>query len=106
MPAEALDLLLAKLARRARIVGVEDVDAETIKRARRLAESFDLDDYPFIAVAMEHDAIIWANDKELIRHGLMSGEYIAVDTHAIEKLLGGENLANLLRELKKKYTAT
>lgn len=63
-------------------------------------------DYPFIAVAMSHNAIIWTNDKELIRHGLVSGEYIAVDTWAIEKLIGGEKLANLLEKLKEKHLTT
>ena len=103
MPAEALDLLLAKLAHRARIVSVEEVGNEVIEKARRLAKSFDIDDYPFIAVALRYNAIIWTNDKELIRHGLISGEYIAIDTQLIEKLLVGENLLNPVQELRRKY---
>ena len=46
VPGEALDLLLAKLARRAHVVSVEGVDRETLERARRVAESFDLERLP------------------------------------------------------------
>ncbi len=106
VPGEALDLLLAKLARRVRVITVEEVDEGILERARRVAKSFDLDDYPFIAAAMSCNAIIWTNDKDLIRQGLVSGEYIAVDTWAVEKLLGGEKLANLLGKLKEKYLTT
>jgi predicted nucleic acid-binding protein len=103
VPREALDLLLAKLSRRARVVRVKDVDKETTEHARRIAEEFDPDDYPFIAVSIEYNAPIWTNDKELIRHGLTCGEYLAIDTWAIEKLLEGRSMAKLLQELRRKY---
>ena len=58
--------------------------------ARRLARELDPDDWPFIALALQHRAPIWTNDHELIRHSLKRREYYrAIDTIALEMLLQG-----------------
>ncbi|MEB3851713.1 MAG: PIN domain-containing protein [Desulfurococcales archaeon] len=99
----AIDFVLSKISRKARVVGVREISPENLHKARRLAGGFDIDDYPFIATAMEYNAIIWTNDKELIRHALASNEYIAVDTPALERLLEGEQLTEVLKGMKERY---
>ena len=104
VPKEALDLLLAKLSRKARVVSVKEVSVRILQQALKIAKGFDLDDYPFIAVSLGFDAPIWTNDKDLIRRGLKSREYTAMDTWAIEKLLEGKNLVKIMQELRRKYS--
>ncbi len=100
---KAIDLVISKISKKARIIEARELDRNTLSKARRLAESFDIDDYPFIAVAIEYNAVIWTNDKEFIKHALISSEYIAIDTPALERLLKGEELAKILQTLKEKY---
>ncbi len=100
---KAIDFILSKISRRVRIIGASELSRETLHKARRLAGDFDIDDYPFIAVAIEYNAIIWTNDKELIKYALMSNEYLAVDTPALEELLKGRELAKILQTMKEKY---
>ncbi len=104
VPEEALDLLLEKLSTKIRVVSVEEVSERTLQQALKIAGGFDPDDYPFIAVSLGFDAPIWTNDKNLIKHGLESKEYTAIDTWAVEKLLEGKNLVKILQELKRKYS--
>ena len=104
VPEEALDLLLEKLYRKIRVVSVKEVSERTLQQALKIAGGFDPDDYPFIAVSLRFDAPIWTNDKNLIKHGLESKEYTAIDTWAVEKLLEGKNLVKILQELKRKYS--
>lgn len=103
---KAVDLILSKLSKKARIIGAKELSKEVLTKARRLAESFDPDDYPFIAVAMEHNVPLWTNDKKLIKHALTSNEYLAIDTPALENLLKGEEPTKIRRALKEKYLAT
>ena len=49
------------------------------------------------------DVPLWTGDKALIRRGLETGEYIAVDTEGVELLLRGESLDSVLERIKKKY---
>ena len=104
VPEEALDLLLEKLYRKIRVVSVKEVSERTLQQALKIAGGFDPDDYPFIAVSLGFDAPIWTNDKNLIKHGLESKEYTAIDTWAVENLLEGKNLVKILQELKRKYS--
>jgi len=103
---QAIDFILFKIAKKSRIIGVRELSQENLREARRLAEAFDIDDYPFIAIAIEYDAIIWTNDKELIKHSLISNKYIAVDTPTLERLLKGEDMAKTLQRIKEKYQGT
>ncbi len=100
---KAIDFILSKISKRARIIGARELSRESLHKARRLAEGFDIDDYPFIAVALEYNAIVWTNDKEFIKYALISNEYLAIDTQALERLLKGEELAKVLKALKEKY---
>ena len=103
---KAIDFILSKISRKARIIGAKELSREALIKARRLAEGFDIDDYPFIAVAIEHNAIIWTNDKKLIKHALISNKYLAINTTALERLLKGDKLAKVLQAMKEKYLAT
>jgi len=66
--------------------------SDKIDKAREIAEEFDYNDYPFIALALKLEAPIWTNDKEIIKHGLKTGKYLALDTQAIEELLRSKSL--------------
>lgn len=57
--------------------------------AHNICSNFDPKDTPFIALALKLNIHIWTNDKEMIRHGLKSGRYLALDTQAVENLLKG-----------------
>ncbi len=43
---------------------IEITNRRAIDEAKQIAINFDLDDYPFIALALELNAIIWTNNKE------------------------------------------
>jgi len=103
VPPKAIDFIISKISKKAKIIGARELDRKVLNKARRLVEAFDIDDHPFIAVAIECNAIIWTNDKELIKHVLISGEYLATDTQALERLLKGEELTKVLQALKEKY---
>lgn len=100
---KAIDFILSKISKKVKIIGARELSRETLHKARRLAGDFDIDDYPFIAVAIEYNEIIWTNDKELIKYALISNEYLAVDTPALEELLKGKELAKILQAMKEKY---
>lgn len=72
--------------------------------ARRIAGEFDPDDWPFIALALQHRAPIWTNDQEIIKHSLNMEEYRAVDTTGLEMLLQGKTWKQIVEYLKRKYT--
>ena len=67
----------------------------TFKMAKKIADEFDPDDFPFIALALKLNAPIWTNDKNLIVYGLKSGAYLAVDTKVVEKLIRGKSLEEI-----------
>ncbi len=100
---KAIDFILSKISKKVKIIGASELGRETLHKARRVAGNFDIDDYPFIAVAIEYNAIIWTNDKELVKYALTSNEYLAVDTPALEELLKGKGLAKVLQTMKEKY---
>ncbi len=103
VPTEAIDLFLTKVPKRSIVIEPYKINKEILDKARTIAKAFDPDDYPFIAIAIEYNAIIWTNDKSLIKHGLVSNEYIAIDTISLEKLLKGENISQILERLKNRY---
>ena len=75
----------------------------TLQKARKLVERVDPADTPFVALAMHLNIPLWTGDKALIRLGLETGEYIAVDTEGVELLLRGELLGSILERMKEKY---
>lgn len=73
------------------------------EEAYELAKQFDEKDTPFIALAMKLSIPIWTNDKQMIIHGLKTRKYIALDTQAVEELIKGKQLEEVLENLKKRY---
>lgn len=75
----------------------------SISEAYRIAAQFDEKDTPFVALAMKLNIPVWTNDKGMIKHGIISGEYLALDTAALEGLLEGKNLDDIKEALRMKY---
>lgn len=46
---------------------------------------------------------LWTGDKALVKRGLDTGEYIAVDTEGVELLMRGVGLEEVLGRMKRKY---
>ena len=76
---------------------------DKINEAKDIAKNFDYKDYPFIALALKLDVPVWTGDKEMIRFGLKSGKYLAFDTEAVEDLVKGKSIEDVLEDLKKRY---
>ena len=82
----------------------EEVIPQSVKEeAKRLVAGVDPDDWPFVALAVFLGIPLWTGDKGLIRLGLETGEYIAVDTEGVELLLRGEPLDSVLERMRGKY---
>ena len=81
----------------------EEEYTDEMEEAMNLLRNVDLSDAPFIALAMHLDTPLWTGDKALIRKGLETGEYIAVDTEGVELLLRGEPLDSVLERMREKY---
>ena len=73
------------------------------QKALEIASEFDPKDTPFIALALKLNIPIWTNDKKMIEYGLKSGEYLALDTQAVEELLQGKSLEEIKDSLKSRY---
>ena len=82
-----------------------DLRQPYISRAKRIASRFDPDDWPFIALALQEDAVLWTNDGEIIREAVRGGyrEYVAVDTIGLQMLLEGESGREVLEAMKARY---
>jgi len=68
--------------------------------AYELARAFDPKDTPFIALALKLRVPIWTEDRDLIKRGLETERYLALDTRAVEELLAGSSLADVLEGLR------
>ncbi len=79
-----------------------DLYEDKLKEAFQIAKQFDEKDTPFIALELKLNAPIWTNDKKLIEFSLRTGKYIALDTQAVEDLLKGRSMEEILEELKKR----
>ena len=80
-----------------------DLYEDKIPEAYELAKQFDEKDTPFIALALKLNALIWTGDKNMIIHSLRTRKYIALDTQAIEELIKGKSLEEVVKNLKKRY---
>jgi len=98
----AFDLILLKAKKRLKSVEFSAEDRECIRTAKKIAEEFDPDDFPFIALSLKLNAPIWTNDKKLIEFSLKTKKYTALDTQAIEDILSGKDMKVVLEELKKR----
>ncbi len=74
-----------------------------VSSAYGIAGEFDEKDTPFIALAMKLNIPIWTSDKDIIKFGLTSEKYLALDTQALEMLLQGKSLEEIKEKLREKY---
>ncbi len=72
---------------------------DKLRDAYSIAGRFDPKDTPFIALALKLDVPIWTEDKDIIKYGIQTQKYIALDTAAVEKLLSGKSLEVVLQDL-------
>jgi len=72
---------------------------DKLRDAYTIAERFDPKDTPFIALSLKLNVPIWTEDKDVIKYGIQTRRYIALDTIAIEKILSGKSLENVLQDL-------
>ena len=82
-----------------------DPEEEYLEKARRIASRFDVKDAPFIALALQEDAVLWTNDRGLLGEAVRGGyrEYTAVDTTGLQMLLEGKSKGEVLRAMKTRY---
>ena len=103
VPRDRLEGLLERI--RAEVVVEKKPREPYIGRAKRIAGRFDPDDWPFIALALQEEAVLWTNDREIIREAVRGGyrEYTAVDTTGLQMLLEGKSKEEVLRAMKTRY---
>ena len=75
-----------------------------VERAKEISREFDPDDWPFIALALQYNAPIWTNDKNMIRTALKTRSFRAVDTRGVEMLLEGKPWREVEEYLAKRYS--
>ena len=87
------------------IHGVEDIPEDIREKARKLVESADPDDWPFVALAMFLGVPLWTGDRELLRLAVKTGfrYFVAVDTEGVEMLLEGRSLEEVKERMRRKY---
>ena len=72
---------------------------DKLRDAYTIARTFDPKDTPFIALSLKLNVPIWTEDKDIIKYGIQTQRYVALDTVAIEKLLSGRSLKDVLQDL-------
>ena len=96
------ELILPKI----NIISINEI-SEYSKEAKHIAINFDINDWPFIALALKLKLPIWTNDKDIIKYCIKSCKYLAIDTEILLKALRKEidlnNWKTVKEELKKKY---
>ena len=103
VPKSAFDLILFKVKLKLKSVGLSDEDENYVQTAKEIAKNFDYNDFPFIALALKLSVPIWTNDKDMIKYGLTSNKFLALNTEALEMLILGKDLKEIKQYLKKKY---
>ena len=98
---ETLLTLLQKLV--SDRINLETPRKTSATQARKIASRFDPDDWPFIALALQHRAPLLTNDKDMLRNALKTGEFKAVDTRGVEMLLEGRSWHEVEEEMRKRY---
>ena len=95
-------ILTTKIPKRIKIID-ETIYLEYLKEAYQIAKQFDEKDTPFIALALKLNIPIWTGDIKMIKYGLVTEKFIAIDTLALEELLKGKSLEEIKENLKKRY---
>jgi len=99
---EEIELIVLDLMQRL-IVVPRALYIDRWDNAMKIAEQFDVKDAPFIALALKLNIPIWTGDKKMIEFGLKTGKYVALDTKAVEDLIKGKSLEDVLNDLKKRF---
>ncbi|EEB74313.1 PIN domain-containing protein [Thermococcus sp. AM4] len=71
-----------------------------IREAYQIASKFDEKDTPFIALAMKLGIPLWTGDKKILSAAISTGRFLALDSTALESLLNGNTLENVINEMK------
>ena len=79
-----------------------EVYKDKIPEALNIARKFDEKDTPFIALALKLGIPVWTEDRDMLKHAFLSGRYIALDTKAVEEILKGEKLEDVLERLRER----
>ncbi|RLF92059.1 hypothetical protein DRN82_00810 [Thermococci archaeon] len=74
--------------------------SDKIKEAYEVASKFDEKDTPFIALAMKLNVPIWTGDRKMLLASLSSKKFVALDTLALESLLAGKSLEEVLKDME------
>ncbi len=72
---------------------------DRLREAYTIAREFDPKDTPFIALTLKLNVPIWTEDRDIIKYGIQTRRYVALDTAAVEKLLSGKGIEDVLRDL-------
>ena len=99
---EEIELIVLDLMQRL-IVVPKTLYIDELDGAMKIAEQFDVKDTPFIALALKLNIPIWTGDKKTIELGLKTGKYVALDTKAVEDLIEGKRLKEVLDDLRKRF---
>ncbi|WP_456327085.1 PIN domain-containing protein [Archaeoglobus sp.] len=99
---EEIELIVLDLMQRL-IVVPKTLYIDKWNDALKIAEQFDVKDAPFIALALKLSIPIWTGDRRIIEFGLKTGRYVALDTKAVEDLIKGENLKDVLDDLRRRF---
>ncbi|WP_456420475.1 PIN domain-containing protein [Thermococcus sp.] len=74
--------------------------SDKIGEAYQIASKFDEKYTPFIALAMKLNIPLWTGDKKILRAAISTGKFLALDSAALESLLNGGELENVINEMK------
>ncbi|ASJ12368.1 PIN domain-containing protein [Thermococcus thioreducens] len=77
--------------------------SDKIREAYIIASEFDEKDTPFIALAMKLNLPIWTGDKKMLFAALSTKKFIALDSTALESLLEGKTLEEVMGEMKTRF---
>ena len=71
---------------------------DKLREAYTIIRELDPKDTPFIALALKLNIPLWTEDRDIINHGIQTRRYIALDTIAVERLLSGRDIDDVLRD--------
>jgi len=74
--------------------------SDKIQEAYKIAAKFDEKDTPFIALALKLNLPIWTGDKKMLSASIRDGKFTAIDSTALEALLNGSSLEEVIEEMK------
>ena len=108
LPEQLLDKFYNIIINTITIHPIDTIPADTIRKARELAEEFHPDDWPFIALAMHLNAPLWTGDKGILELSMRINykHYTAIDTEGVKMLLEGKSIEEVKERMREKYGGT